>query len=225
MESLSISKAKGKAESARFLVEDWGMIDYAQAWKRQREYLTQVQKRERLNTLILCEHPTVITLGRMSKPEHIRISQEEARRKGIPIVAIERGGDVTLHNPGQLVGYPIFHLSDFREDLHWFLRQIEESIIRMLRTFGITAGRVQGLTGVWIEQQRKICAIGIHASRWVTMHGFALNVQNDLSEFQYIVPCGIADRDVTSIEKELGRTVSMAEVKERTVAAFQTVFQ
>ena len=210
--------------SLPFEVEDWGLIAYHQAWQRQRTYLQQVQQRQRRSTLVLCEHPTVITLGRLSKQEPIRIPEAFAQAQNIPIVPIERGGDVTLHNPGQLVGYPIFHLSDFKEDLHWFLRAIEESIIRLLATFGIVAGRVPGLTGVWIEEQRKICAIGIHASRWVTMHGFALNVSNDLSEFQYIIPCGIADRGVTSIEQELGRAVSMTEVKRRCVAAFAEVF-
>ncbi|MFM8179448.1 MAG: lipoyl(octanoyl) transferase LipB, partial [Candidatus Kapaibacterium sp.] len=123
-----------------------------------------------------------------------------------------RGGDVTIHNPGQLIGYPLFHLSDFREDLHWFLRELEESVIDTLRAFDISSHRIDGLTGVWVGNERKICAIGVHCSQWVMSHGFALNVANDTTEFDHIIPCGIHDKSVTSMSKELGYPVDIETV-------------
>jgi len=205
-------------------VEDWGCIPYADAWERQKELLQRVQRRQAPNTLVLCEHPTVITIGRSGSWQHVRASAELLQRRGIPVFEVERGGDVTLHNPGQLVGYPILRLSEYREDLHWFLREVEQCIIELLAEFGIHGHRIPGLTGVWVAQERKICAIGFHVSRWVSWHGFALNVNNRLEEFAYIVPCGIADKPVTSMARELGQEVPMEEVKRRCAEIFRRHF-
>jgi lipoyl(octanoyl) transferase len=152
--------------------------------------------------LLLVEHPPVVTLGRTFQDQHLPTSREVLEARGIELFDIERGGDVTFHGPGQLVGYPIFDLKEHREDLHWFLRQIEESLIRSLAGFGIGGERKEGYTGVWTAD-RKIASIGIHVKQWVTWHGFALNVTTDLSYFDIIVPCGISDVVMTSIHKEL----------------------
>ncbi len=191
-------------------IEHWGLIGYHEAWQRQKELQAAVQAGQRRSTLVLCEHPTVITIGRNGGPHNVL---PPAAEHNIPVVSVNRGGDVTLHNPGQLVGYTIFRLTDFREDLHWFLREIEACIIETIAVFGIEGGRVEGLTGVWVEEARKICAIGIHCSRWVTSHGFALNITNNLDDFLYIVPCGITDKAVTSVNSEKKSTISMAEVQ------------
>ncbi|MCS7176648.1 MAG: lipoyl(octanoyl) transferase LipB [Candidatus Kapabacteria bacterium] len=205
-------------------VEDWGCIPYAEAWQRQRDLLQRVQSRQAGNTLVLCEHPTVITIGRSGSRRHILLPEPLLRERGVEVYEVERGGDVTLHNPGQLVGYPIIRLSEYREDLHWFVREIEQCIIELLADFGISGHRVPGLTGVWIDGARKICAIGLHVTRWVSWHGFALNVNNRLEEFAYIVPCGIADKTVTSMARELGQQLPMAEVKARCAAIFRAHF-
>ncbi len=205
-------------------LQDWGCIPYEEAWKRQKELLEGVLHRRIPNTLVLCEHPTVITIGRTGSRRHILLPLEWLRERGISVFEVERGGDVTLHNPGQLVGYPIIRLSEYREDLHWFVRELEQCIIELLACFGIEGHRIPGLTGVWVGGDRKICAIGLHVTRWVSWHGFALNVKNRLEEFSYIVPCGIADRGVTSMERELQRTVSMEEVKARCVEIFRQHF-
>lgn len=205
-------------------VEDWGLIPYEESWHRQRELLHRVQRREAPNTLVLCEHPTVITIGRTGSRQHVLLPEPLLRARGIPVFEVERGGDVTLHNPGQLVGYPIFRLSDYREDLHWFVREIEQCIIELLAEFGIIGHRIPGLTGVWVAGERKICAIGLHVSRWVSWHGFALNVNNRLEEFAYIVPCGIVDKGVTSIARERGAAVPLAEVKSLCADIFRRHF-
>jgi lipoyl(octanoyl) transferase len=155
------------------------------------------------DTLLLVEHPRVITLGRSSEPQHLSAPRDLLESKGVEVHEIERGGDVTFHGPGQLVGYPIFDLSRHRKDVHWFLRQIESALIHALDSVGIAAGRAEGHTGVWIED-RKIASIGIHVKQWVTWHGFALNVTTDLSYFDLIVPCGIQDVVMTSVQRELG---------------------
>jgi lipoate-protein ligase B len=152
--------------------------------------------------LLLVEHAPVITLGRGFRPENLPTPRDSLEKRGIELFEIERGGDITFHGPGQLVGYPIFDLREHRQDLHWFLRQLEQSLIRALEDFGITAERRKDYTGVW-TQGRKIASIGIHVKQWVTWHGFALNVTTDLSYFDYIVPCGIPDVIMTSIQHEL----------------------
>jgi len=203
---------------------DWGLVDYRIAWEQQKQ-LAEIATRQRgTNTLVLCEHPSVITVGRSGRESNIVAAEDLLRANGIETVFIDRGGDVTLHNPGQLVGYPIFDLTSMRTDLHWFLREIEECIIETIAEYGILGDRVEGLTGVWVERSRKICAMGLHCSRWITSHGFALNANNDLDEFAYIVPCGIADKKVTSIEKEIGKKIDMAELKQIVLKAFQKRF-
>lgn len=207
-----------------FVTADWGIIDFEEAWRRQRELSDAILLNNAPDTLVLCEHPAVITLGRTTKQGSVVTAAEVLRARGVHVVEIDRGGEATVHNPGQLVGYPVFHLERTKPDLHWFLRTIEQSIIDALATFGLTAGRVEGLTGVWIDEQRKICAIGIHCRRWVTTHGFALNVNNELDLFSDIVPCGITDRGVTSLARELGRPVDFDRVKVAVVAAFEDNF-
>ncbi len=193
--------------------EQWGLIDYDESTTRQQTLVEQIKRGDRRSTLVFCQHPTVITVGRATEDGHILTPPAELKARGISVVENNRGGDVTVHNPGQLVGYPIFHLSHYREDLHWFLREIEECIIQTVEHFGIQASRVEGLTGVWVEETRKICAIGIHCSRWVTSHGFALNVENRIEDFNHIVPCGIQDRSVTSISKELECITPISDVE------------
>lgn len=200
---------------SNIIIEDWSLIPFREAWSRQEEYVREIQKGNRPSTLILCEHPPVLTIGREGGEHNVKVSREFLYAMNVETIPINRGGDITAHNPGQLIGYPLFHLSQFKEDLHWFLREIEEIIIQMLEEYGIESGRVEGKTGVWIEGERKICAIGLHCSRWVTSHGFALNVNNDLSLFDMIIPCGIPDKSVTSISKELGKSIDMDELKEK----------
>lgn len=181
------------------------------------------------DTLLLLEHPPVITLGVKTRqgPTHILASEEELAREGVVVHETGRGGDVTYHGPGQLVGYPILDLRPDRCDVHLYVRDLEEVLIRAIADFGITGTRVKGLSGVWVgepDKERKIAAIGVRISRWITSHGFALNVATDLRHFRLIVPCGIADRGVTSIEQELGRVVPMAEVEASVASAFNAVF-
>ena len=173
--------------------------------------------------LLLVEHPPVVTLGRSSKDAHLLASPEHLRANGVELFEVERGGDVTFHGPGQLVGYPIIDLKRHRKDLHWYLRQVEEALIRALAPFGIVGGRSAGYTGVWVED-RKIASIGVHARDWVTWHGFALNVATDLRYFDLIVPCGIQSVTMTSVSRELGRDVAMSEVAEAAAGAFGEVF-
>ncbi len=163
--------------------------------------------------MVFCEHPSVITIGRSGSKNNITAAADFLSSMGVKVIENNRGGDVTLHNPGQLVGYLIFNLSSLKEDLHWFLREIELALIETVAHYGIEASTVKGLTGVWIAKQRKIAAIGMHCSAWVTSHGFALNVNNDISQFDYIVPCGITDKAVTSISKELSKQIDFNELK------------
>lgn len=205
-------------------IQEWGLIDFNEAWERQRTLADNVLKGDKPSTLVLCEHPTVITIGRNGTIDNVVATTDELAERNVSVIPINRGGDVTLHNPGQLVGYPIFRLTDYREDLHWFLREIEECIIATIAHFGVVGGRVDGSTGVWIEQQRKVCAIGIHCSRWITSHGFALNVNNDIREFEMIIPCGITDKDVTSIEAESHLVVNFKKVKDICADEFRRRF-
>lgn len=209
---------------------DLGLIDYQQAWDYQEQLFadiiaTKIQNRDKApdeqtltpNYLLFCQHPHVYTLGKSGKPEHLLLDTEELDQKQARYYKINRGGDITYHGPGQLVGYPILDLDNFFTDIHRYMRMLEEGIILTLADYGLDAGRIEGLTGVWldyVEQRnpRKICAMGVKSSRWVTMHGFALNVNTDLSYFGHIVPCGIQDKAVTSIESELGHAVAMEEV-------------
>lgn len=206
-----------------------GRVDY-QAGLDLQAALVEDRRAGRIgDTLLLLEHPPVITLGVKTRhgAKHIIASDEELARQGVSVYETGRGGDVTYHGPGQLVGYPIFDLKPDRCDVHKYVRDLEEVLIHALREFGIDGVRVNGLSGVWVGlpgQERKIAAIGVRISRWITSHGFALNVATDLRHFQLIVPCGIADRGVTSVEGELSRSVPMAEVEEAVRRGFDAVF-
>jgi lipoyl(octanoyl) transferase len=206
-------------------IERLGVMDYARALDFQRAVAkARIAGEIPEDVLLLLEHPPVVTLGRSSKEAHLLASPALLAARGVELHEVERGGDVTFHGPGQLVGYPIIDLTRHKKDLHWFLRQVEESLIVALAAFGIPAERNPGLTGVW-TQGRKIASIGVHARDWVTWHGFALNVSTDLSYFDLMVPCGIQAVTMTSIEKETGRAVSMEEVEDATIAAFAQVFE
>jgi len=181
------------------------------------------------NYLLFVEHPPVYTLGKSGHMENVLIDEVHMKEKGIDFFQTNRGGDITFHGPGQIVGYPILDLERFFTDIGKYLRNLEEVIILVLKTYGIQGDRSQGETGVWIEsgvkgRERKICAIGVRCSRWITMHGFAFNVNTDLDYFGNIIPCGIQDKQVTSLEKELGRTLPMEEVKEEVRRRFEEVF-
>ncbi|HEV7992245.1 MAG TPA: lipoyl(octanoyl) transferase LipB [Gemmatimonadaceae bacterium] len=188
----------------QLLVSDLGTMPYLEALHLQRAVArARISGEIAEDVLLLVEHPPVVTLGRSSKERHLLASPALLAQRGVELHETERGGDVTFHGPGQLVGYPIVDLKRHKQDLHWYLRQVEEAIIRGLAPLGITAGRSAGQTGVW-TQGRKLASIGVHARDWVTWHGFALNVTTDLSFFDLIVPCGIAEVEMTSVERELG---------------------
>lgn len=207
-----------------FDIQNWNLIDYEDAQKKQKQLVLDIQQGKANNTLVFCEHPTVITVGRNGSLANIIQSCEYLSSKNVKTIFNDRGGDVTLHNPGQLVGYPIFDLNHYKKDLHWFLREIEECIIQVIATYNIIGHRINDLTGVWIENRRKICAMGFHCNRWVTSHGFALNVNNNLNEFDMIVPCGIKNKEITSIEKEIGTPIAINTVKEVCEMVFENHF-
>jgi len=201
-----------------------GRIDYLAAWERQRELVRQRSAGAIGDTLLLIEHPHTYTLGRSTKDGHLLITPEQLAEQGIALVESDRGGDITYHGPGQVVGYPILKLSQHGGDLLRYLRLLEETLIVALASYGVTAGRIAGLTGVWVGDA-KIAAIGVKLSAGgVTHHGFALNVATDLRYFQQIIPCGIADKGVTSLEQLLGTAPPHAEVEQRVAAAFGAVF-
>ena len=200
-----------------------GQVGYGAAWDLQRELVAARQAGDVPDTLLLLEHPPVITLGRSGESGHLLGSEAELERRGIAFVETDRGGDITFHGPGQIVGYAIVDLAARGRDLHRYLRDLEAVLIRALAEFAIVAGRVDGLTGVWVGDA-KVAAIGIRVSRWITHHGFALNVDTDLSYFDLIVPCGIADRPVTSMEALLGHPVERGGVESALVRAFEAVF-
>lgn len=213
--------------------EELGLIDYQQAWdyqekllaenvtlKAQNRNLSPEQQQNTNNHLLFCQHPHVYTLGKSGHQENLLLSETQLNDVNATFYKINRGGDITYHGPGQLVGYPILDLENFFTDIHRYMRTLEEGIIRTCADYGLSTGRIDGLTGVWLDfetQQnpRKICALGVKCSRWVTMHGFAFNVNTDLSYFGNIVPCGITDKAVTSLQQELGRELSLPEVAEK----------
>ena len=215
---------------------DLGQVPYTPTWELQHALQQRLITAKRhtpavalRHVLLLLEHPPVYTLGRNGDASHLLLSEERLRARGATFVPIDRGGDITYHGPGQLVGYPLLDLDRFFTDMHRYLRQLEEVIIRTCADFGLRAGRVEGRTGVWIGPdthgpERKICAMGIRCSRWVTMHGFAFNVNTDLSFFDHIVPCGIRDRGVTSLAAELGAPVNPTRVQARVQHHFATCF-
>ena len=222
--------------------QDWGLVDYKQGWDRQEMLFNETVKQklnlrnkelalsgstehtydhcvaeETPNYLVFCEHPHVYTLGKSGHAENLLLDEQGLKNKQATYYQINRGGDITYHGPGQIVGYPILDLDNFFTDIHLYLRTLEEAVILTLADYGLTAGRYPGYTGVWFDadndRARKICAMGVRCSRWVTMHGFAFNINVDLDYFKNIVPCGIDDKAVTSLQAELGREVDMEEVK------------
>ena len=221
---------------------DLGLIDYKQAWDYQEKLfdsvvqtkisnrnLSESQQKITNNYLLFCEHPHVYTLGKSGDEQNLLVNETQLKEKQATYYKINRGGDITYHGPGQIVGYPILDLDNFFTDIHKYLRFLEEMVIRTLAEYGIESGRSEGETGVWLDvgnplKARKICAMGVRASRWVTMHGFALNVNTDLSYFNNIIPCGIVDKAVTSMDKELGRKVNEEEVKEKLKYHFAELF-
>lgn len=216
------------------LYRDLGLLEYQQAWDLQENILQQsiAQKAQGLvpgHHLLFVEHPPVYTLGKSGKREHVLIDEKEMQERQIAFFQTNRGGDITYHGPGQLVGYPIFDLEQFYRDIGRYLRELEEVIILTLQEYGLKGERSSGETGVWLDpgipgRARKICAMGVRCSRWITMHGFALNISNDLSYFNHIIPCGLPDKSVTSLQKELGVTLTVAEVKEKVLKKFEQVF-
>jgi lipoyl(octanoyl) transferase len=210
---------------------DLDLIDYKQAWDYQLELFDKIlkikaQNRElspdnqlaTSNYLIFCEHPHVFTLGKSGDENNLLVKKDQLHTIMATYHQTNRGGDITYHGPGQIVGYPVIDMENFFTDIHKYMRFLEEAVIQTLNEYGIASGRIPGLTGVWIDHEnekraRKICALGVKTSRWVTMHGFAFNVNTDLKYFDYIVPCGIDDKAVTSLEKELGRAIEIREVQ------------
>ena len=221
---------------------DLGLTDYKQAWDYQEKLfdsvvqtkisnrnLSESQQKITNNYMLFCEHPHVYTLGKSGDEQNLLVNETQLKEKQATYYKINRGGDITYHGPGQIVGYPILDLDNFFTDIHKYLRFLEEMVIRTLAQYGIESGRSEGETGVWLDfgnplKARKICAMGVRASRWVTMHGFALNVNTDLSYFNNIIPCGIVDKTVTSMDKELGYKVDEEEVKERLKNHFAELF-
>lgn len=212
----------------RIEVMDRGVIPYGEAWEEQQRYFDDLLGGGRgAGVLMLCEHPHVYTLGKSGKEHNLLVNDAFLRTIGASYYRIDRGGDITYHGPGQLVGYPILNLrriGDGTVGLKDYVHLLEQAVIDTIADWGIRGGRMDGATGVWIEGERKICAIGVRASKFVTMHGFALNVTTDLNYFNHINPCGFVDKGVTSMAKELRREVEMEEVKKSFVGHFERLF-
>ncbi|MDB5124312.1 MAG: lipB [Mucilaginibacter sp.] len=235
-------------KNKKVIFSDWGLIDYKEAWEKQEALFaatvnlkTEIRNRrasiegdeyqeyiETPNYLVFCEHPHVYTLGKSGKSEHLLLDEKGLKEKKASYYPINRGGDITYHGPGQIVSYPILDLDNFFTDIHLYLRTLEEAVILTLADYGLAAGRYPGYTGVWFDadndKARKICALGVRCSRWVTMHGLAFNVNTDLDYFKNIVPCGIDDKDVTSMQRELGRPVDINEVKKNLKQRISVLF-
>lgn len=230
-----ISSLKNKVQ-----FQDLGFIDYQQAWDYQETLFSQVVAHKRnqrevenplpnSHYLLFCEHNPVFTLGKSGSLDNLLITEQGLKANGIDFYKINRGGDITYHGPGQIVGYPILDLDEFFTDIHKYMRFLEEVIIRTIAEYGLSGERLKGSTGVWLDVDspsriRKICALGVRASRWVTMHGWAFNVNTNLNYFNHIIPCGINDKAVTSLSKELGQDVNMDEAKSKVKKHFQQVF-
>ncbi len=214
---------------------DWGIIAYPEAYEKQKELFEEAIRektngKKAQNSLIFCEHPHVITIGKNGMFSNLLFPEETLKEKQVELFQVDRGGDITYHGPGQLVGYPIFDLEHFGLGLKDYIFLLEECIIKLLEIYGIQSERLEGATGVWIDttkpgKARKICAIGVRSSRYVTMHGFALNVHTDLSYFNLINPCGFTDKGVTSIQKELDCPVDFKKIKEQLRSIFLKEFQ
>jgi lipoyl(octanoyl) transferase len=220
--------------------QDWGLVDYQEAWDRQEALFKKIITEKTANRtndtsfptdnyLVFVEHPHVYTLGKSGTADHLLLDKSGLEEKQATYYKINRGGDITYHGPGQLVGYPILDLDNFFTDIHLYLRTLEEAVILTLGEYGIIGGRIDGFTGVWLDADkanaRKICALGVRSSRWVTMHGFALNVNANLDYFNNIVPCGIENKAVASMDMELGEKINMEEVKGRLKANLASLFK
>lgn len=220
-----------------------GLIDFKEAWDFQTSVFNKIietkisnrslpteEKKRTENFILFCEHPHVYTLGKSGLKENLLTNEESLKAKQATFYEINRGGDITYHGPGQIVGYPILDLDNFFTDIHKYMRCLEEAVIRTLQKYGLQAGRMNGLTGVWIDYEdekkaRKICAMGVKTSRWVSMHGFALNINTDLSYFKNIIPCGIVNKEVTSLSEELGEKLDMKKVEEELLKNLSEVFE
>ena len=225
------------------IYKDLGKIEYAEAWEYQRKYfnealqqkidkrkLSEHEKKRIKNHLFFCEHPHVYTLGKSGDVNNLLIKNEVLKTKGVTFFKTDRGGDITYHGPGQITGYPILDLEQFNLSIKSYVYQLEESVIEFLKQYNIKSERLQGATGVWLDtnnplKARKICAIGIKSSRWITMHGFAFNINTDLEFYNYINPCGFTDKGVTSMEKELGYTLDMEKLKIELKDCFGKIFK
>jgi len=220
--------------------KDLGRIDYKKCWDLQEEFFAEIlevkssnrkqnKTVETKNHLIFCEHPHVYTLGKSGNEKNLLVNEDYLKSRGATFHKINRGGDITYHGPGQLVGYPILDLDNFFTDIHKYLRFLEEAVILTLKEYGLESERSPGETGVWFDvgtpKARKICALGVKSSRWVTMHGFAFNINSDLSYFGNIIPCGIIDKSVTSLQKELGKEMDMREVKNKVKSHLIELFE
>ena len=229
-------------QNKKVQVVDLNLVPYQEAWDMQERLMAEISEiklanRDRTpndiiitpNYLLFCQHPHVYTLGKSGDASHLLMREEFLHTINATFFKTNRGGDITYHGPGQLVGYPIFDLENFYTDIHLYLRMLEEAIILTCQDFGLIAGRINGLTGVWVnhesDQARKICAFGVKASRWISMHGFAFNVNSDLSYFSHIVPCGISEKGVTSLSHELGVGVNEIEVKEAVLGHLSNLFE
>lgn len=233
------------AKNRKVVFHDLGLVDYKQAWDFQEELFSkavnlklQNRKNELANLpqtttenhLIFCEHPHVYTLGKSGSLDNLLLNEEQLKEHQATFYKINRGGDITYHGPGQLVAYPILDLDHFFTDIHKYLRLLEEAVIKTIADYGIAGDRLDGYTGVWVEPEnekraRKICAMGVRCSRWVTMHGIGFNVNSNLDYFKHIIPCGIKEKDVTSIEKETGKKVEMNELKKKLKNHLQDIFE
>ena len=220
--------------------KDLGLIDYKQCWDFQEELFAEIlavkssnrkenKKVSTKNHLIFCEHPHVYTLGKSGDEKNLLVNKDYLKTRGATFHKINRGGDITYHGPGQIVGYPILDLDNFFTDIHKYLRFLEEAVILTLKEYGLESERSPGETGVWFDvgtpKARKICALGVKSSRWVTMHGFAFNVNSNLSYFGNIIPCGITDKSVTSLQNELGRKINMNEARNKLKAHLVELFE
>ena len=204
-------------------VEQFGIVGYQHALRLQQQRVARRKAGVMPDALLLLEHPHVYTFGRNAKREHLLISSTQLTTLGVQVFETDRGGDITYHGPGQLVGYPIVDLTAHRRDISWFMRSLEQLFIEVAAEFGIEAGRIPGLPGVWVGNE-KLVAMGIHISRWVTSHGFAFNVNTDLTYFNWIIPCGLKHKGVTSLRKLLGRSLEMDAVAEQVIQHFGAVF-